>query len=57
MLADGRRGVLRAEIEHFLTEQLGLPVQIVQGNDGMLIVRAADVRRFLQAGRPCDSTR
>ena len=53
-LADGWRGVLRAEMELFLTEQLGLPVQTVQGNDGRLIVRAADVR---QAGRPGDSTR
>ena len=57
MLADGRRGVLRAEMELFLSEQLGLPVQTVEGNDCMLIVRAADVRRFLQTGRPGDPAR
>ena len=54
VLADGRRGVLRAEMELFLSEQLGLTVQTVEGNDGMLIVRAANVRRFLQTGRPGD---
>ena len=57
VLADGRRGVLRAEMELFLTEQLGLPVQTVHVNDGMLIVRAVNVAPFLQAGRPGDSTR
>ena len=57
MLADGRRGVLRAEMELFLLEQLGLPVETVEGNDGRLVVRSADVRRFLQTGRPGDPAR
>ena len=57
MLTDGRCGVLRAEMEVFLSEQLGLPVQTVEGNDGRLIARAADVRRFLQTGRPGDPAR
>ena len=48
VLADGRRGGLRAEMEQFLLEHLGLPVQTVEGHDGRLIVRAADVTRFLQ---------
>ena len=52
MLADGRRGVLRAQMELFLTEQLGLPVQAAEGNDGRLLVWAEDLRRFLQTGWP-----
>ena len=39
-------------MELFLSEQLGLPVQTVEGNEGRLIVLAADVTRFLQTGDP-----
>ena len=46
VLQDGRRGVLREEIAAYL-EGLGLPAALATGNDGMLIVRAQDLHRWI----------
>ena len=46
MLQDGRRGVLREEIAAYL-EGLGLPAAPATGNDGMLIVSAQDLHRWI----------
>ena len=51
VLADGRRGVLREEMAAYLREDLGLAAAAAVGNDGVLIVRAQDLRRWM-AGRP-----
>ena len=51
MLQDGRRGVLREEIATYL-KGLGLPAALATGNDGMLVVRAQDLRRWLAASPP-----
>ena len=51
MLADGRRGVLREEMAAYLREDLGLAAAAAAGNDGVLIVHAQDIRRWM-AGRP-----
>ena len=48
MLADRRQSVARVEMERFLVEQLGLPVQVVEADGGVLLVREADVQRFLR---------
>ena len=46
MLQDGRRRVLRKEIAAYL-EGLGLPVALAAGNEGMLIVSAQDLLRWI----------
>ena len=46
VLQDGRRGMLREEIAAYL-EGLGLPAALATGNDGMLVVRAQDLRRWI----------
>ena len=51
MLQDGRRGVLREEIAAYL-EGLGLPAALATGNDGMLIVRAQDLHRWITSSPP-----
>ena len=51
MLADGRRGVLSEEMAAYLREDLGLVAAAAVVNDGRLIVRAQDLRRWM-AGRP-----
>ena len=51
MLQDGRRGVLREEITAYL-EALGLPAALAPGNDGMLIVCAQDLHRWIASPPP-----
>ena len=51
VLVDGRRGVLREEMAAYLREDLGLAAVAAVGNDGVLILRAQDLRRWM-AGRP-----
>ena len=46
MLQDGRRGVLKEEVAAYL-ECLGLPAALATGNDGMLIVSAQDLHRWI----------
>ena len=55
VLADGRRGVLREEMATYLREDLGLTTAPAEGNDGRLIVRAHDLRRWMAARPPSDS--
>ena len=55
VLADGRRGVLREEIAAYLTEDLGLAAALAKGNDGRLIVRAQDLRRWMSSCPPPDT--
>ena len=54
MNPDGRRGVLREEITSYLREVggMGLPAVPAAGNDGMLVVRAHDLRRWIAACSP-----
>ena len=56
MLQDGRRGVLREEIAAYL-EGIGLPAALATGNDGMLIVRAQDLQRWIASSPPPDQGR
>ena len=51
MLQDGRRGVLRVEIATYL-EGLGLPAALGTNNDGMLVVRAQDLHRWIASSPP-----
>ena len=51
MLQDGRRGVLREEVAAYL-EGLGLPAALASCNDGMLIVRAQDLHRWIASSPP-----
>ena len=51
MLQDGRRGVLREEMATYL-EGLGLPAALATDNDGMLIVRARDLHRWIASSPP-----
>ena len=38
VLSDGRRGVLREEVREFITKEMMMDVNVVDGNDGCLIV-------------------
>ena len=51
MLQDGRRGVLKEEIAAYL-EGLGLPAALATGNDGMLVLRAQDLHRWIASSPP-----
>ena len=48
-------GVLREEMAANLREDLGLAAAPTAGNDGRLIVRAQDLRRWMAARPPSDS--
>ena len=45
-MAAGHSSTLLEVMEHFLSKDVGLPVHAGEGNDGMLIVRAADMKRL-----------
>ena len=55
MLANWRRGVLREEMAAYPREDLGLAAAPAAGNDGRLIVRAQDLRRWMAARPRSDS--
>ena len=47
--------MLREEIAAYLTEDLGLAAALAKGNDGRLIVRAQDLRRWMSSCPPPDT--
>jgi Smr domain len=48
VLADGRRGVLLQEVEEHLSVRMGIPARPVASNDGRLILRAGDIKAWLE---------